>query len=145
MKNLNFTFTAVALIGLATGCAHSPPMIEGDNAPNSHILIAYDLGHTHYRFKARALQRRAEISSWRDDQVLEKKVISLDQYRQFADRVYELVRSHPNEEINEDCRTPYKISLEAQKKEVSVSGCRSEKNNETVGQVIKEGEFLFYK
>lgn len=143
MKNKIILFSFITFIFL--GCTTPPKVIEPETVKNSKVEIEYGLGHSRYQFLAEAAVDRAEISSWKDDKVLEKKEIPLDVYLGFAEKVHEAIESYEGpKEVSKDCRTPFAVSLTSKKETYLVTGCRGEHTDSKIGQVIKEGEYLFY-
>lgn len=73
---------------VASGCA-TTRLITPENAMKSRIEIDYVLGHSNYKYIALGGKEEAEISSFRDDKVLEKKSIpasGLEVLRQVKDQ-----------------------------------------------------------
>ena len=138
------TILMITLAILLTSCTTGSKVIEPANVQNSNVTISYNLGHSRYQFLATAKDEIAEISSWRDDKVLERKNISLEKYLKFADQVHLAIQSYKPETREEECRTPFQISLVSQKKQKTVNGCRGDAGDGQIGKVIKEGEHLFY-
>lgn len=142
-KNVR-SVSSAALIFFLTSCASPPRLITPETVQNSQVNISYNLGHSRYRFLAKADSKKAEISSWRDDKVLAKRAIPLSKYLEFADQVHRAVKSHSATPASGECRTPFRIQMVSKEDQYTVSGCRGESGDEKIGQLIKEGEFLLY-
>ena len=126
------------------GCATQSVLITPDTLNNSQIEIAYVLGHTEYKYIAKGDQDSAEVSSYRADQLVEKKKITLDRHREFAAKLEEVLRSSPSNSADENCRTPYRIQITTSVRTSTTTGCRSADTEGQIGQILKEGEFIFY-
>ncbi|MNJ94882.1 hypothetical protein D3C87_125850 [compost metagenome] len=140
---LTQSLSSVLALCFIAGCANKP-MINSENLDSSQVEISYVLGHTHYKYMAVAGKHNAEVSSLRDDRVLEKKSIPLARYQDFAGKVEKMLQSSATPAPDESCRTPYKIQVTAGKKVRTGSGCRTSDVEGKVGRLIKEGEFLLY-
>lgn len=134
----------VTLSLILSACATHQPLINEDNVKDSRIEISYVLGHNSYKYIATAKGPLAEITSLREDRTLERKSIPLESYQKFARKVEDLFKNPAEAHDEVDCRTPYKIEIVAKDKIRTRSGCRSSETDSNVGNVIKDGEFLFY-
>lgn len=126
------------------GCASKQHLITPENLRQSQIEITYMLGHSLYKYVATGGKTKAEVSSYRDNQVLEKRTIPLARYQEFSAKLEDAIRSAPHQEVDPSCRTPYKIHIIIEDKERTTSGCRNTDSEGQIGQILKEGEFLFY-
>lgn len=129
---------------LLMGCVSPPRVIKPETVQDSEVTISYNLGHSRYRFLAKADSEKAEISSWRDDKILAKRAIPLTKYLEFADQVHQAIKSRSTSTASGECRTPFRIEMVAKDDQYTVSGCRGESGDEKIGQLIKEGEFLLH-
>lgn len=139
-----YTNLILSLLIVMSGCTSQPKVIKEDTVQNSHVTISYHLGHSRYQFFAQGLEDQAEISSWKDDKMLERKIISLEQYLSFSELAHQAIKNFKDTPIESDCRTPFQIEFSTQNEALKISGCRSEKTQSQIGQVIKEGEYLLY-
>ncbi len=137
-------YLILATTVLLAACATHAPLINDNNIKESRIEISYVLGHISYKYIATALGERAEIASLREDTTLEKKSISLATYQNFASKVENIFKLAENEHQDTECRTPYKIEVFAENQIRIRSGCRSSDHGDHFGNIIKEGEYLFY-
>ncbi len=140
---MNISHILLSLI-FASGCISQPKVIKEETVQNSHVTISYHLGHSRYQFFAQGLEDQAEISSWKDDKMLEKKTISLEKYLNFSELAHNTIKNFKDMPIESDCRTPFQIEFSTQNEALKISGCRSENTQSQIGQVIKEGEYLLY-
>lgn len=133
----------LAALTVLAGCA-SGRLITDKNAMNSRIEIDYVLGHSRYKYTAIGGAETARVSSSRDEHVLEDKSIPVARYRDFAARLEKAIRSAPAGVVDESCRTPYRVRIVIEGRESTTAGCRSADAEGQIGQLLKEGEFLFY-
>lgn len=130
------------MIGFGLGC--SSRLITPRNAEKSKIEIDYVLGHSRYKYVASGGAVEAEISNYRDGKPLESKKISPEKYQDFAQRLETAIRTAPTGVVDENCRTPYQITITIDKRISTLSGCRSADTEGKIGKLLKEGEFLMF-
>jgi hypothetical protein len=141
-----FLSTTISLIVfMFFGCASYSPIITDKNVGESQIEIHHSLGHNQYMFLAKAQNQKAEVSTFRDSQLVETKTIPLENYVTFIRKIEKtLETSGETHDPTKECRTPYKIVVTAHQKVRTLSGCRSNEHKSMIGDILKEGEFLFY-
>lgn len=127
-----------------SACAGKELIVKPDTLSESRVEISYVLGHTQYSYVAIGDPNKAEVSSYRDERLLEKQTIPLVRYQEFIKKVENIFETATKEEVDENCRTPYRVFVVVKKKEHTATGCRSADSEGLLGQVLKEGEFLFY-
>lgn len=135
---------------LISACATKKPHIDQRNLSESQVDISYMLGHSSYRYRASSKKETAEIASYRDQSLLEKRTIPMETYKSFMKKVEEALQKSnassgpPTQEELQGCRTAYSVSVKTKQQKMAMSGCRSEDTEGFIGQLIKEGEFLMY-
>lgn len=126
------------------GCATNRSLITPENLERSQVEIISALGHSQYKYVAIGSAETAEVSIYRDERVIETRVIPLEKYQDFAKRLEHALRSAPSSDVDVSCRTPYKITITIDDRQNTTSGCRSADSDGNIGQLLKEGEFIFY-
>lgn len=139
----NFSLSGSVLFLALSSCA-TKSLITPDNAMKSKIEINYALGRSQYKYVAIGGKDQAEVSSFKDEKLLEKKSISPEKYQAFASKLENAIHATPSSEPQENCRTPYKIDVMIAEKESTFKGCRSDDTNGQIGKLLREGEFIFY-
>ena len=110
----------------------------------STIDIRYQMGQSQYRFLANSGEEASSISSFRDDQQLENRLIPLAKYRelfQFIEARLSLIESI---EHSEGCKTPFSLMLINRREHRTFTGCRSMDSEGVLGQILNQGEVLFF-
>ncbi len=135
------------ILTLALSFACSTPAPEGmteDMVSQSTVDIRYQLGHSQYRYLANSSEDNSQISSYRDESLLETRVIPLKKYLEFLTFIDAQFPELEQVTHIEGCRTPFTIMLITKKEHKTVTGCRSQDELGILGQILKEGEHLFY-
>lgn len=122
----------------------APQKLTEETVSESTVDIRYQLGSSQYRYLANSSNNSSQISSYRDDSLLEKRIIPINKYLEFLTSIESKLSELELVTQVEGCRTPFTIMLITKKEHETVMGCRSEDKRGVLSKILKEGEFLFY-
>jgi hypothetical protein len=142
-----------SLMTMLASCASSNKYeiekIEERDLVESSVNITYQTGHKIYSFKAWSVENNAQMANYLNNQLIEEKEISYEQYLDFSNQALELAKSHPEfaeeEKTDELCKMPFSIEIKTPDRIKNLMGCRSDDEEGRLGRLIRTGEILFYK
>lgn len=165
-----WTLLALAVGAAAGGCATPPAARPIDatsasatasanaftDAPaplaDSQVDISYVLGHSHRRFLARAKDASCVAQAFLDRQVLRENEVSSKQYEAYFGKVSQFVAANANRAragaqqrmpAEEDCRSPFKVTVHRGSASESFQGCRGADDG-ALAHLVRDGEFLLF-
>jgi hypothetical protein len=147
-KHLRF-LTLLMLCGtLACSTAHQKT--AGTDSTGTSLATNFEIG---YSLGNRGLHRlvgtsegsgRSHVATYLERDVIDESSVRTEKYQHFVAKLLNFAQTTQRTPSQEnDCRSPYSISLKIDGKTYTSKGCRDQ-NGAAFSELVREGEFLLY-
>lgn len=127
------------------GCASHPSAQRTDRQRHGSVIdIHYQLSHSKYRFIASLKPDEVTISSFKDSELIESRLISKAMFERLMHITLERFDQLKDLAPINSCRTPFTILIRRGEHEQATEGCRTQDQDGHLGEILREGEHLFY-